>query len=395
MKSHIAVGIDIGTYQIKVMVVSGEAEDDSDMPNIIGAGFAESKGMRHGYIINNSDVVKSLKRAISQAEKTSGIKIKKAYLSLGGIGLSGVTAHGSIAISKADSEITDLDAKNILTIAESEIPKSLSVNRKVIQSVPISYKVDGKKILGKPVGMKGSKFEVKALFIMCLEHHINDLVEAVEKAGIEVLDVMASPIAASIVNLTKTQKIAGCVLANIGSETVSIAVFENNMPISLEIFPIGGIDITNDIALGLKIPLEEAESLKIKFTSEQTHLNPKKKLDDIIVARLSDIFELIENHLKKIGRSGLLPAGIVLTGGGSGVGIIEDLAKNFLKIPSRVAPVNYKCDGKVEKIKDASWSVAYGLCVWGLSLSDETRFNFKILKTALKKATTWIKQFLP
>ena len=393
MKPGIAVGIDIGTYQIKVVVVSGDVGDDNNMPNIIGAGFAESKGMRHGYIINNSDVAKSLERAISQAEKTSGIKIKKAYLSLGGVGLCGAVSRGSIMISKADSEITDMDIKNALAVAESEIPKSLSINRKIIQSIPISYKVDGKKILGRPVGMKGSKFEVKALFIMCLEHHFNDLVETVEKAGIEVLDVVASPIAASIVNLTKTQKIAGCVLANIGSETVSVAVFENNIPISLEIFPIGGIDITNDIALGLKISLEEAESLKIKFTSEQARSN--KKLDEIIAARLSDIFELIENHLKKIGRRGLLPAGIILTGGGSGVEIIEGLAKNILKLPSKIASVNYKRDGKIEKIKDASWSVAYGLCVWELISRDENQINFKLPRIAFKKAIVWIKQFLP
>lgn len=393
MNRNISAGIDIGTYQIKVMIASKEGEDDSDMPNVIGAGFAESKGMRHGYIMNHSDIAKSLKRAVAQAEKTSGVKIRKAYLSLGGIGLSGVVTHGSIVISKADSEITDLDAKNVLAVAESEIPKSLSINRKIIQSIPISYKVDGKKILGRPVGMKGGKFEVKALFIMCIEQHFSDLVEAVEKTGIEVMDVISSPLAASFVNLTKTQKIAGCVLANIGSETVSIIVFENNIPISLEIFPIGGIDITNDIALGLKIPLEEAERLKLGSVSESQY--SKKKLDEIITARLSDIFELIETHLKKIGRSGLLPAGIILTGGGSGIGIIEDLAKSSLKLPSKVASVNFKRDGKKEEIKDASWSVAYGLCVWGLNSSAETSLGVKLINTTKNKIIKLIKQFLP
>ena len=264
MSHNIAIGIDIGTYQVKVVVASNNGENDNELPSIIGAGFAESKGMRHGYIINHADIIKSLKRAITQAEKTSGIKIKKAFLSLGGIGLSGIVSHGSIVISKADSEITDLDVKNALVDAEGEIPKSFSSNKKIIQSIPISYKVDGKKILGRPIGMKGGKFEVKVLFVMCLEQHMNDLIESVEKAGVEVLDVMASPLAASLVNLTKTQKIAGCVLANIGSETVSVVVIENNIPISLEIFPIGGVDITNDIALGFKIPLEEAENLKLK-----------------------------------------------------------------------------------------------------------------------------------
>src|SRR3989344_3690203 len=167
MSRNIAIGIDIGTYQIKVVVASNNGENDNELPSIIGAGFAESKGMRHGYIINHADIIKSLKRAIAQAEKTSGMKIKKAYLSLGGIGLNGIVSHGSIIISKADSEITDLDVKNALVDAEGEIPKSFSSNKKIIQSIPISYKVDGKKILGRPIGMKGGKFEVKALFIMC------------------------------------------------------------------------------------------------------------------------------------------------------------------------------------------------------------------------------------
>lgn len=393
MSRNIAVGIDIGTYQIKVVVASSDGGNDSGLSSIIGAGFAESKGMRHGYIINHADVVKSLKRAIAQAEKTSEIKIKRAYLSLGGIGLNGIVSHGTIAISKADSEITDMDADNALTVAKNEIPKSFSANKKVIQSIPISYKIDGKKILGRPIGMKGGKFEVKALFIMCFEQHANDLVDAVEKAGIEVLDVMASPLAASLVNLTKTQKIAGCVLANIGSETVSIVVIENNIPISLEIFPIGGIDITNDIALGLKIPLEEAEHLKLKPVSEPQY--PRRKLDEIIAARLSDIFELIETHLKKIGRSGLLPAGIVLTGGGSGIEIIEDLAKSSLKLPSKVASVSYERDGKKEQLKDASWSVAYGLCVWGLSSEDDTSLGWRLAHTTKNKIINWIKKFLP
>src|SRR3989338_1172715 len=393
MSRNIAVGIDIGTYQIKVVVASNDGEKDNGLPSIIGVGFAESKGMRHGYIINHSDVIKSLKRAIAQAEKTSGMKIKKAYLSLGGIGLSGIVSHGSIVISKADSEITDLDVKNALTDAEGEIPKSFSSNKKIIQSIPISYKVDGKKILGRPIGMKGGKFEVKVLFVMCLEQHMNDLIESVEKAGVEVLDVMASPLAASLVNLTKTQKIAGCVLANIGSETVSVVVIENNIPISLEIFPIGGVDITNDIALGFKIPLEEAENLKLKSVSESQY--PRKKLDEIITARLSDIFELIETHLKKIGRSGLLPAGIVLTGGGSGIEIIEDLAKSSLKLPSKVASVSFERNGKKEQLKDASWSVAYGLCVCGLGSGDETSLSLRLAKTTKNKLVNWIKQFLP
>lgn len=394
MAKNISVGIDIGTYQIKVVVVEGVKENDRQSHKIIGTGFAESKGLRHGYIINPVDTSISLKKAIAQAEKTAGIKIKKALLSIGGIGVSGVVSHGSMVIPRADSEITEMDVKSVLNIAESEIPANMSVNRKIIHTIPIAYKIDGRPVLGKPVGMKGIKFETKALFITCLEHHLEDIIEAVENLDIEVVNIMASPLAGGLVTLTKTQKIAGCVLANIGSETVSVVVYENNIPISLEIFPIGGTDITNDIALGLKIPLEEAEDIKINDGRE--NLYPKKKLDEIIVARLSDIFELIEAHLKKIGRSGLLPAGIILTGGTSGVSTIEDMAKATLRLPSKVASMNFTTDLKNCQIKDSSWSVAYGLCIWGLSDGEDVPLGVQA-GTGIKtnKLFGWLKQFLP
>jgi cell division protein FtsA len=208
---------------------------------------------------------------------------------------------------------------------------------------------------------------------------------------VEVIDALASPIAGSVVTLTKAQKIAGCVLANIGAETISIVVYENNLPISLEVFPIGSTDITHDIALGLKIPIEEAESIKVgAMTSTNV---TKKKLDEIIHARLSDMFELIEAHLKKINRNGMLPAGIFITGGGAGSGNITDLAKGSLKLPSKVASLSL---GDKGKITDSTWSVAYGLCVIGLSKDDQELLGTRngIGETG-KKVISWLKQFLP
>ncbi len=393
MTKNIAVGIDIGTYQIKVVVAENTYHKGVSSTNIIGTGFAESKGLRHGYIINSTDTGQSLSIAIAEAEKNAKIKIKKALLSIGGIGVGSVVSHGSLIIPRADSEITDLDIKNVLSIAESEIPSNIAINKKIIHTIPISYKIDGKVILGQPVGLKGVKFEVKALFVTCLEHHLKDLINTVEDLGIEVTNIMASPLAGSLAILNKTQKIAGCVLANIGSETVSTVIFENGVPISLEVFPIGGTDITNDIALGFKIPLDEAESLK---TSELDHDYPKKKLEEIILARLSDIFDLIESHLKKLGRSGLLPAGIIITGGTSGVSTISDLAKATLKLPSKVGFINASADNKHYQVKDSSWSVSYGLCLWSLSNGEEIPFEGSSTKRSIKNIVfSWFKQFLP
>src|SRR3989344_4356953 len=358
MARKISVGIDIGTYQVKIMIAEEERLESRTVIKIIGTGFGESKGLRHGYIINQTDVTKALKQAVAQAEKAAGLRVRNAYLSVGGIGLSSVTTTGTVAVSRADSEITDLDVTQVIEAARANIPQSTSINRRVIHTIPVQYRIDGKPVLGsKPVGMKASKLEAKVLFVNALENHLYDLEQAVEDTGIEVKMVIAAPLAASLVTLTKQQKIAGSVLANIGAETVSIVVFENNIPISLETFQIGSNDITNDIALGLKIPLQEAERIKLGAITGTNY--PKKKLDDII-----------EAHLKKIGRNGLLPAGIILTGGGSGITVLEELAKAALSLPSRVASMNWGGSMR-EPIKDASWSVAYGLCRIGLSQDDE------------------------
>ena len=393
MMRNITVGIDIGTYQVKVVVAELVKENNKNVTKILGTGITESKGLRHGYIINGADVTSSIQTAVRLAEKTSGVKIHKAYVAVGGIGLSGITSTSSTMIGRADLQITDLDIEKLAQISEESISPNLIQNHRIRHSIPLSYKIGGKPVLAKtPLDMKGTKLEVKMLFITCLEAHLNDLLEAVDQAGIEVIDVMASPIAASFVTLTKAQKIAGCVLANIGAETISIVIFENNIPISLEVFPIGSTDITNDIALGLKIPLEEAENIKIGGITSTTF--SKKKLDEIVSARLADMFELIENHLKKVGRNGLLPAGIFLTGGGGGIGTIEDFAKVALKLPSRIASMTL--GDQKSGVRDSTWAVAYGLCMLGFSKEDKKNLGVKntMNKTGIK-IINFFKQFLP
>ena len=393
MSKTISVGIDIGTSQVKVVIAESNEVGERELPRVIGVGYSESRGLRHGYILNQTDALRSVKQAVTQAEKAAGFPIKRAVASIGGIGLASITTTGTVVITRADSEITDLDVQKAGDVSREEIPTSFSLNRKIVHAVPLSYKVDGKLVQGRPEGLKGSKLEVKTLFVTCFEHHINDLLETLSEAGIEVEDLVAAPMAASLVTLSKQQKMAGCVLANIGSETVSIVVYENNLPISLETFPIGSNDITNDIALGLRVPLEEAEDIKRGSLIGTTF--SRKKLDEIIAARLSDIFELIEAHLKKLGRSGLLPAGIVLTGGGSAIETIEDLAKASLRLPSRIATVSFG-DNIKGQIKDASWSVAYGLCIIGLQNGEEQGVSgIKLVRQTRKGLMNLLRQFLP
>ena len=387
---NISVGIDIGTHQVRVMIT--ERSQSKSIPlNILGTGFAESKGLRYGYIVNREDITKSIKKAIVQAEKSSGIKIKRGNLGVGGVTLEGNISTGSTMISKADMEITELDVQNVIENSEQALIKKISPNRKIIHTIPIEYKIDKKLLHGRPSGMKAEKLEVKTLSITYMEQHLNDLIQAVENAGIEVEEIVASPLAASLVTLSRTQKIAGSVLVNIGAETVSLVVFEDDLPISLKVFPIGGTDITNDIALRLKVPIEEAEQIKVGQLTG-THYS-QKELEETVLARLSDIFELVEDHLKKLGKNGLLPAGIILTGGGVGLHTIEGFAKSSLKLPSKIAELNFSTDQN-GAIRDSSWAVVYGLCILGLI--DETEsFGIKMARQTGNKLLDWIKQFLP
>ncbi|PJE73983.1 MAG: cell division protein FtsA [Candidatus Taylorbacteria bacterium CG10_big_fil_rev_8_21_14_0_10_41_48] len=390
MRKHIAVGIDIGTYQVKVVVAERDPRSTAGTLHVIGAGVAESRGLRHGYVVNSRDTSKSIALAIAQAERSAKVKIKKAYVSIGGVGLQSTTSTGTTIISRGDSTVSDLDMDKAISAAERDLSNTYTLNQKIIHPIPLSWKIDGKEVLGRPQGMKGKKLEGKVLFVTCLTQHLDDLVEAVGDAGVEVQDIIASPIAASLVTLSKSQKIAGCVLANIGGETLSMVVYENNLPISLEVFPIGSTDITNDIALGMRLPIEEAENIKRGSTSDSSV--SKKKLDEIVVARLKDMFELIEAHLKKINKNGLLPAGIIITGGGSGLATIEDLAKATLRLPSRIGKLGLS-DGN--DVKDATWSVAYGLCLLGLGSESDDSGLRKTSAASANRILSFLKQFLP
>lgn len=386
-RNTITVGIDLGTAITRCVVLSWTP--GSNTPETLAAVSTPTRGVRHGYIINLTDAANSIREAAGLAEKQAGVSIKRASFSIGGTSLSAESAVGSAIISKSDGEVTSFDIKTALAGAEESLELK---NRRVIHTVPISWKLDGKEVPGKPEGMHGIKLEVKMLFITCMSQHLDDLVSAAAEAGIEVLDVLPASIAASSIALTDRQKAAGVMLVNIGAETVSIAVFENAQPIGLMVFPIGSTDITNDIALGFRISLEEAESIKVGSVMTSTY--PKRKVDEIIEARLSDIFELIEGYLKKIKRNGLLPAGVIITGGGSGHALVEGLAKDMLRLPSKVSSEDILGQMK-GTVRDASWFVAFGLAILSRESASEgkSRGNGKGGASGLFKE--FLRQFLP
>jgi cell division protein FtsA len=313
-----------------------------------------SQGVRHGYVVNRDAVLTSLKKTIRDAEVNSGIKIKQANIAIGGIGLDAQYSVGSSIVSRADGIISKLDIEK--AISDAEISLELK-NKVMLHAYPVSFKIDGKEYPVRPEGIEGLKLEVRTLFITCFQQHLDDLLGVIGDAGIKVLGFTATPLSAQSLLLTDLQRNFGCALIDIGAETVSVSVFENNTLISLHVFDIGSLNITKDLALGLRITPEEAESIKTGVVNFQSV--PKKKIDEIVEARLSDIFELVDKYLKKMGRSGLLPAGAIIIGGGSNLHNIESVAKTMLKIPVRIGHFDIPSTKGI--IKDQKLLVAYAL----------------------------------
>ncbi|MDO8623893.1 MAG: cell division protein FtsA [bacterium] len=366
MARRIATGIDIGTYQVKIVVVEELRDKRERFLRILGTGLAESRGLRQGYVLNKEEVTEALREAKRQAEATARVPIRNGFLSIGGISLDETRASGETIISRADQVVTRLDVEKVGAAArEAASPNFL--NRRVLHDIPLEYRLDGAKILGNPEGMKGVRLEADYLFITSLSQHTDALVKAVEDAEIEVIDQMASPLAGANVLLTKDQQRKGCLLANIGAETVSIVVYDEGIPISVKVFPMGSAHITDDIALGFRISLDEAERVKVGRLTGVMY--PRKKVDSYIETRLSAMFALVDKHLKSLGRRGPLPAGIIISGGGAGQGSISDIARGALKLPARIAEFRLAPD---PKIRDATWAVAYGLALWGLTGETET-----------------------
>lgn len=388
MARRIATGIDIGTHQTKVVVVEEVDTPEGPALHIIGTGVSESAGMKHGYVVDLPDATASIIAAKRQAEAAARMPIRSAFLAVGGVSLDETRGSADTIISRADQVITDLDIEKVREGARRAAEPNF-MNRRVLHEIPLEWKVDGAKTLGEPLGMRGTKLEGEFLFITCLAQHADLLTNAVENADIEVIDRMASPLAGSYVTLTKDQKMKGCVLANIGAETVSIVVYDEGYPISAKVFPIGSTHITDDLALGFKISLEDAERIKLGRLSGAMY--PRKKVDEIVTTRFRTMFELIDKHLRSIGRRGALPAGIILTGGGAGQGAITDIAKGTLELPSRVADLKLITDTKV---RDATWAVAYGLALWGLT-GDTEAPKKDMFAGVTELVRGFFKQFMP
>ena len=387
MQSKIYTGIDIGTYHVKVVIAKAPERPDIPM-QILGTGQSTSRGLRHGYIIDKAEAVKSIREALQRASGAAKVRIKSARVAVGGVSMDEIRSSGEISLTASGGIVTDKDIERVKAESVKRASGKLN-NRTVIHTIPLEFRLDGAKVYGKAEGMQGTKLSVDTLLITMLSQHHEDLIAAVEASGVEVEDVMASPLAASLVTLTKSQKMAGVVLANIGAETLSVIIFDADTPIS---FPTGSSDITNTIALSLQIPLSEAEQLKRGGVSGADV--SEKKMNTLVAAQLKTMFVLVDAHLKTIGRQRLLPAGIVITGGGSGFVNASEIARTIMKLPSQVGMI-----GQLSRASsiDATWAVAYGLCRWAYAEDcvDRASSIGEVLRSAWESLRMGMRSLLP
>ena len=387
MSKNAVIGIDIGTDSIKVVAL--EPSGDGGI-KVLGAASRASEGIRKGVIMDYEAVARSLKEILENLEKITGLNSAAMFVGIGGTGLTFQKSKGLVAISRADGQISKEDVKR--AVATSETNLSRAQNREILHQIPISYKIDNETLTHDPIGLSGIKLEAETLFISIFSQNFKSLIKTLDEADLDIENIVAGPFALSQSVLTRREREFGAMIIDIGSATTSIMLFEENHPYSLEVLPIGSGHITNDIAVGFQITLEEAEKIKINYRDDLVYGHySKKKLSMIIDARLGDIFELIEKHLKKVERVGLLPAGVVITGGGSNLPGIDEYAKDYLKLPARIAePVSL--GGFQDKIKNNIWSGAIGVALMAL---EEKNGQSALFRSTSGPFFRWLRAFLP
>lgn len=387
MTTEHCIGIDIGTHSIKLVIA--EISNNNSAPRILHTIESASHGFRHGYITDIEKAIDSLGHIVTKAEKEYKQKISKARFAIGGVGLSSQYVRTSIENSKKSNEINERNVEDVIQKSE-DLFTSKYPNKKILHIIPVKYRVDGKDVLGTPIGMYGSSLEVKVIFITILEHHYDAFVSVIEKNNINIVDIIATPIADCDGSVNYKKRTQGCMLANIGAETTSISTFENGIITSLDILSLGSNDITNDIALGLQIPLETADDIKKGKNKEF----PKRKVDEIIQARIADVLELTSRHLEKIKKNRLLPAGIIFTGGGSHIEHLDDYAKQELKLPAEIFNISRLSKKSKRQMRVPNqFSIAYGLCITESGRQYSTSgFSFKKIKQSVNY---WFNQIMP
>src|SRR3989344_1212258 len=341
-------GIDIGSTAIRIVV--GQKRSSEDALEIVAASEHPSEGISKGVITSIEDATSSISSALEKAERMSGSPIESAIVALSGAQTMIHSSKGVAAIAKASGEISEDD---VMRATESAEAVAAPPNYKLLHLIPKSFAVDGQTGIKDPIGMTGTRLEVEAQVIHALSSHVENMSKCVLRAGVDIQETVLGVLACAEAVTTSRQKELGVAVVNIGAQTTSLAVFEEGDLLHSAVLPVGAGHFTNDIAIGLRISIDLAEKVKLgygtalpagiskheeidlsEFGPESTDRVSHRHVAEIIEARLEEIFSMINKELGKIHRMGLLPAGVVFSGGGSKLQGILEVAKKDLKLPA-------------------------------------------------------------
>ena len=401
-KTQIITGIDIGTDSIKTLIA--QRKKGEKILELLKTVKSYSFGLRKGVVVDVIEVAKNIRNSVFAAREKFDKKINSVYVNIGGRHIYFAPSRGLVSVSRADQKISQEDMERVLKAAQAI---SLPSNYEILNVFPQEFIVDNQGEIREPVGLTGIRLEAKVFLFCVFSPYLKNLTQSVLEAGFQIEDITASPLAAARSVISEREKELGVGLVDIGATTTGLAVFEEGKLIHLVVFPIGSANITNDIAIGLRTKIEVAEKIKKQFgccliekekkarcsdtaksrkkikisDNENSLFFSQKLLTGIIEARVCEIFELVNKELKKVSRQQLLPAGLVLTGGGAKLKKIVELAKKESKLPCRIGTPQ----GINGIDSDTTLSTVAGLVLAGLDSEEEEGPPSQGIKSKLKR----------
>lgn len=371
------VGLDIGTSLVRCVVGMFD-QGSNGKPSLIGHGSSINTGMRKGAVVHVEEVAEAIVKAITEAERISGQRINRATVNINGSHVTGFNSKGVVAISGANREITPEDRYRV---EEAATVVSMPSNREIIQFFAKNYSLDGQHNIKDPVGMQGIRLEVDAHIVTAATPNLRNLDGALQKAEVSPTHHVVSSLAAAEAVLSRQQKEAGTLVLDIGAGTTNMIVVEDGEVQHVAVLPIGGINITNDLAIGLKTDLDIAEAVKLQHSSltntkkasasvkvgDTTHTFDYEDVQMITEARVDELFDYVDKELHRIRRAGKLPGGAVIVGGTAKLPGLAEFTKNKLQLPARIGKIT-GVGGLVDKIEDSSYCTVVGLMLLDMLL---------------------------
>lgn len=395
------IGIDVGTSAVRCIVGS---IDEQGAPEIIGHSETNTTGMRRGVVSHADEVADAISQAVTNAERLSGRSIRSATVNINGAHVEGLNSRGVVAISAASREVQDDDR---LRVEEAASVMKMPANREIIQVFPKAYRLDGQGNIKDPVGMQGVRLEVDTHIVTASVPNVRNLEQALEKAGVIAKHRTISSLASAEAVLTRQQREAGTAVIDIGAGTTNLIVVEDGEVQHIAVIPVGGMHVTNDLAIGLKTDLDIAEAIKVEHaTLEATvrstySVNINKEhhtfdADDVhmvVEARIEELLELIDKELKKINRSKKLPGGVIFCGGGSKIKGLASFAKEKLELPARKATL-LPVSGLSDIADDVTYATPIGLMLLDMLLDGQhTESDTTVYNGALNTLSALLKKF--